>query len=242
MNGSGHRVRATARAAARAVLFLSIAAGSAFAQDSTAAASNAKASTPLDRAAALYRGAPSLRALFDQTLTSPTSKTVRSSSGEYVQRGTGTFAIRYTEPKGDAIVSDGEALWLYLPSTSKNSVIKMPGAAGSGMNFLAQLLSSPREHYVVGTTADTTFGGRAHAVYTLTPKQGAAPFIRATLWIGKRDSRLWMLETVESSGMVRRVRFKSVTLNASVPKSATTFTVPDGVKIVDQAALLGGKP
>jgi outer membrane lipoprotein-sorting protein len=121
-------------------------------------------------------------------------------------------------------------------------VIKMPGAAGSGMNFLAQLLSSPREHYVVGTVADTSFGGRTHAVYTLTPKKGAAPFVRATLWIGKRDALLWMLETVEPSGMIRRVRFRSIKPNASVPKAATTFVVPDGVKIVDQAALLGGKP
>ena len=76
----------------------------------------------------------------EESLPSATKKTVRPSAGEYVQRTAGIFAIRYTEPKGDAIISDGDALWLYLPSTSKNSVIKMPGAAGSGMNFLAQLL------------------------------------------------------------------------------------------------------
>ena len=241
MTGRGFHAAATARAAARAVLFLSLIAVRAVAQDS-ASAPPVKLNAPLDRAATIYRNAKSLRATFDQTLTSPTSKTVRPSAGEYFQRTAGIFAIRYTEPKGDAIVSDGEALWLYLPSTSKNSVIKMPGAAGSGMNFLAQLLSSPREHYVVGTVADTTFGGRTHAVYTLTPKNGAAPFLRATMWIGKRDALLWMLETVEPSGMIRRVQFTAIKPNASVSKAATTFVVPDGVKIVDQAALLGGKP
>ncbi len=241
MTGLAVHRTATARATARAVLFFSLIAGQAMAQDSIGTPV-VKLSTPLDRAASVYRKAKSLRATFDQTLTSPTSKTVRPAAGEYLQRSAGIFAIRYTDPKGDAIVSDGEVLWLYLPSTMKNSVMKMPGAAGSGMNFLAQLLSSPREHYVVGTSADTSFAGRSHAVYTLTPKQGKAPFVRATLWIGKRDALLWMLETVEPSGMIRRVRFTSIKPNARVPKSATTFVVPDGVKIVDQAALLGGKP
>jgi chaperone LolA len=241
VTNSAVHASATARAVARAVLFLSLIAVRAFAQD-TASAPVKKSNAPLDRATTLYRNAKSLRASFEQTLTSPTSKTVRPAAGEYVQRGSGMFAIRYTEPKGDAIISDGEALWLYLPSSSKNAVIKMPGAAGQGMNFLAQLLASPREHYVIGTSADTSVDGRTLAVYSLTPKKGAAPFLRATLWIGKRDALLWMLETVEPSGMIRRVRFTSIKPNASVPKSATTFVVPDGVKIVDQAALLGGKP
>lgn len=241
MTGLAVHPIATARAVARAVLILALSAASVRAQD-TAGAAAATPQTPLDRAAALYRGAQSLRASFDQTLTSPTSQTVRPAAGEYVQRSAGVFAIRYSNPKGDAIVSDGTSLWLYLPSTLKNSVVKMPGAAGAGMNFLAQLLSSPREHYVIGTSADTTYASRSHAVYTLTPKNGKAPFVRAIVWIGRRDGLLWMLETVEPSGMIRRVRFTTIRLNAPVPKSATTFVLPDSVRIVDQAALLGGKP
>jgi chaperone LolA len=247
VTGPAFHATATGRAGARAVLLFAVSAvfavftSRASAQDS-ASAPAVKANTPLDRAAARYRDAKSLRATFNQTLTSPTSKTVRAAAGEYMQRSAGIFAIRYTDPKGDAIISDGQVLWLYLPSSMKNSVMKMPGAAGSGMNFLAQLLSSPRVNYVVGAAPDTTFGGRTHAVYSLTPKKGTVPFVRATLWIGKRDALLWMLETVEPSGMIRRVRFTSIRPNATVPKSATTFVVPDGVKIVDQAALLGGKP
>jgi outer membrane lipoprotein-sorting protein len=95
VTGLAVHATATARATARAVLLCLLITGRAIAQDS-ASAPTVKLSTPLDRAASVYRKAKSLRATFDQTLTSPTSKTVRSAAGEYLQRTAGIFAIRAT--------------------------------------------------------------------------------------------------------------------------------------------------
>ncbi len=197
--------------------------------------------TVLDRAAASYASARSIRATFEQTLAPP-GGTVRTAKGEYLQQGSARFAFRFSEPAGDVIVCDGTSLWLYLPSSAKSQVLKMPAQMAGGFSLLEQLLAKPRQQYIVTPRADTTVGDHRVAVFALAPRDQRAPFQRAVVWIGKADALLWMMETVEPSGLVRRVRFSSIRANASIPDGALTFRVPEGVKVVDQAALMGGKP
>jgi outer membrane lipoprotein carrier protein len=196
----------------------------------------------VDRAARQYRAARTVRASFDQLLTSPGTGTARASRGEYFQSGGSRFALRFADPQGDAIVNDGAALWLYLPSTAKGQVMKLPAQAGEGMDVLAELLAAPSANYVAVRLRDETVDAHATAVYALSPKRSDLPFTRATLWIGKSDALIWQLETVEQSGLVRRVHFTSVRTGVDIPADALVFTVPPGVKVLDQAALFGKKP
>jgi chaperone LolA len=196
----------------------------------------------LDRAARTYRSAETLRATFEQTLTNPSTKTSHAATGEFLQRGPTHLAFRFSEPAGDAIVIDGDVIWMYFPSTSKGQVMKMPREAGAGLDFLTELLSAPREHYAIASLPGEMVGSHATAVFALTPKRPNGPFTRATLWLGRDDAILWQLETVEPSGLVRRLEFTSVRFNAALPKGALTFVAPEGVRVIDQAALLGGKP
>jgi outer membrane lipoprotein carrier protein len=172
----------------------------------------------------------------------PGTQFAHASRGEFFQGGALRFAFRFSEPAGDAIVSDGSALWVYLPSTAKGQVLKMPGEAGHSFDFLTQLLTAPREHYAVSVLPDTAVGSHGVVTYGLTPKGAGAPFTRATLWVGRADALLWQLEVVEPSGLVRRVQFSAIRTNVSLPGDALVFTVPDGVRVIDQAALLRGKP
>jgi outer membrane lipoprotein carrier protein len=196
----------------------------------------------LDRAARAYASARSIRAQFEQTLTNQNTKTSHVSRGEFFQGGPMRFAFRFTEPAGDAIVSDGSALWVYLPSSAKGQVLKLPGEAGHALDFLTEILSAPREHYTVKVLPDTTVGSHEVAVYALTPKETSAPFGRSTLWVGRADALLWMMEAVEPSGLVRRVQFSAIRTNVELPKGALTFVVQEGVQVIDQSALLRGKP
>jgi len=198
--------------------------------------------TLVDRAARNYHGARTVRATFEQTLTSPATGTVHSARGEYFQAGTTRFALRFTEPNGDAIVNDGTSLWLYLPSTAKGQVIKMPSQAGAGLDVLAELLSAPKADYVTVRMRDERVDAHATTVFALSPKKADMPFTRATLWIGKSDALIWQLETVELSGLVRRVRFTSVRTEVDLPADALVFTVPAGVKVIDSGSLMGKKP
>lgn len=226
--------RRAARAAVRASFISAALTAALGSQDSTGAL--------LDRAAREYASIRTVRAQFEQTLTNPNTGATRTAQGEFFQRGPSRFALRFSDPAGDAIVSDGGALWLYLPSSAKGQVLKLPREAGAGLDFLTQLLTAPREHYAVSVLGDTMVGPRATAVFALTPTGANAPFTRATLWVGRRDAFLWQVETVEPSGLVRRVRFTAIRTNVPLPGNALTFRVPEGVRVIDQMALLGGKP
>ena len=223
-----------ARAAVRALLFSAAFGGALPAQDSSAAL--------LDRAARAFASVRTVRAQFAQTLTNPGARSVQASHGEFFQRGPSRFAFRFSDPPGDAIVSDGVALWVYVPSAARGQVLKMPGESGAALDFLTQLLAAPREHYTVAIRPDSSIGSHPVAVFALSPKSGNAPFTHATLWVGRDDLLLWQLEAVERSGLVRRVTFSAIRTNIDLPGGALAFTVPEGVRVIDQAALFGGKP
>jgi len=198
--------------------------------------------TLVDRAVRQYRSARTVRASFEQALTSPATGTVRASRGEYFQGGGSRFAIRFADPAGDAIVNDGTSLWLYLPSTAKGQVIKLPSRAGAGFDVLASLLTAPKTAYLATRLRDESVDPHVTTVFALAPKTSDMPFTRATLWIGKSDALVWQLEVVEQSGLMRRVRFTAVRTGVDLPDGALVFSVPAGVKVVDQAALFGQKP
>ncbi|MFI5312219.1 MAG: outer membrane lipoprotein carrier protein LolA [Gemmatimonadales bacterium] len=235
--------RARSTLAAVAVLVSSLASANArlSAQDPRLSSIDSAAS-PLDRAARAYASARTARAEFVQTLVNPGTNFNQVTRGEFFQRGPLRFAFRFTEPAGDAIVSDGDALWVYLPSAAKGQVLKLPGESAHSFDFLSELLGAPREHYTIRSLGDTVIASHPVATYALAPKQSSAPFTRATLWVGRADALLWQLEAIEPSGLVRRLQFSAIHTDVELPKGALTFTVPEGVKVIDSAGLLGRKP
>ncbi|MBI5600525.1 MAG: outer membrane lipoprotein carrier protein LolA [Gemmatimonadetes bacterium] len=193
-------------------------------------------------AAAKFAGARTMRAGFEQTLLSPLSATPRTSRGELMQRPPSRFAFRFTEPKGDAIISDGEALWVYLPSTAKGQVLKLPREVGGAFDVVARLLANPGDRSQVRVLPETErVGGKAVTVFALTPRAEGAPFESAKVWIGA-DKLVRQIEVVEPGGLRRRMRFINMRLGVALPRRAFVFEVPAGVRIVDQAALMGGAP
>ena len=220
----------------RVVLLVALATRLAAAQDSAATTTSL-----VDRAAQQYRAATTVHASFEQALTAPGSAP-QASRGEYFQGSSSRFALRFTDPAGDAVVNDGAALWLYLPSSAKGQVIKMKSGAGTKFDLLGELLSAPKADYATVRVRDETIDGHATTVYALSPRKADLPFTRATLWIGKADAIIWQLETVEPGGLDRRVRFSSVQMDGAVPASEFAFVVPEGVKVIDQASLFGKKP
>ena len=190
-------------------------------------------------AAAKFAGAKTMRASFEQTLISPVSTTPRVSRGELMQRAPNRFAFRFPDPAGDAVVSDGEALWIYVPSTAKGQVLKLPREAGGAFDVVARLLANPGDRTQVRVMPEADrVGGEAVTTFALTPRANGAPFQTAKVWIGA-DRLVRQIEVEEPGGLRRRVRFMNMRLGVPLPRRAFEFQVPPGVRIVDQAALLG---
>jgi outer membrane lipoprotein-sorting protein len=213
-------------------------------QTSTPPAPNAQsaADSLLDRAARFVASARPMRAAFEQTLYNPDIKQTKVSRGEFGQQGAARFAFRFTDPPGDAIVADGSAIWVYLPSASRGQALKLPIAQGAQLDLITQLLTAPRASYKITTGKPIELGGRPVVVVQLEPKVAGTPFTHATLWLDRDDALVRQLEAVEPSGLVRKIRFSEMRTDVELPAAMLTFTVPTGVKVLDASGLFGVKP
>ena len=101
------------------------------------------------RSSRVYRSVSSLSADFVQVIDNPMIDSA-TSRGTLVQAGPDKLAMRFTDPPGEAIVIDGQSIWLYTPSTTPGQVIRMGLPSGGpvyGYNILAWLLDRPAERY-----------------------------------------------------------------------------------------------
>ena len=192
------------------------------------------AETIIDRAAAAYNRLNSMRAEFRQTLTNPLTGTTQSTSGELLRRKPNLMTISFNN--GDRVTADGSTLWVFLPSSVPDQVIRVPytrGNAGS-VDPADQFLRSPRTRYTVTSAGSATVGGRATTILDLVPRRKNDPISRAKLWIDTRDYTLRQFEVETTNGLKRRVVVTSFVANPQLDRSKFRFTVPRGAKVVDQ--------
>ena len=191
----------------------------------------------IDRAVAAWGKVKTVRGSFEQTVTNSLTGTSADSKGEYAQERPNRLAIRFAAPMTDAIVADGKAVWVYLPTSAPGQVLKRPATdrASVPIDLTGQFLDAPRTKYDITPSGARTVSGHAAHGLVLTPKKGVtAPFTKATVWVDDDDSLIREFEVVESTGVTRHIRLTSVELNPTVDRTTFTFVVPKGVKVVDQ--------
>jgi outer membrane lipoprotein carrier protein len=208
------------------LLGLTLAPGLAHAQDADAI---------VGRSSRVYRSLSSLRADFVQVIDNPMIDSAES-RGTLVQAGEDKLAMRFTDPPGEAIVIDGQHVWIYTPSTTPGQVIRMSVPSGPvyGYNMLAWLLDHPAERYKASYVRTDRLNGRTVDIVQLVPAVPDLPFERAVLWLDREDGLPRRLEISEPSGATRTLTLSKVRTNQKVPKGTFTFEVPSGVRVVDQ--------
>lgn len=189
----------------------------------------------IERAARAYQRITSFSANFKQVLSDSMIGTY-DSQGNLVQSGESKLAMRFTDPQGDAIVMDGEHIWVYTPSTTPGQVIrlKVPSDPTYGPNLLAWFLTNPGERYSARYVKEDAIGGRAVDVVALTPLDKSLPFTGATVYLDQYDYLPRRLEVREKGGNRRTLTLSSVETNRRVAPSTFTFSVPSGVRVIDQ--------
>ena len=188
------------------------------------------------RASQVYRSLTSLGADFVQVINNPMIDSA-TTKGSLVQAGQDKVAMRFTDPPGEAIVIDGQYVWVYTPSTTPGQVIRMRVPSGGpiyGYNILAWLLDRPAERYKATYVRSDRVDARPVDVVQLEPAVPDLPFDRAILWLDKEDGLPRRLDITEHSGATRTLILSKVRTNRSVQKDTFTFTVPSGVRVVDQ--------
>ena len=191
----------------------------------------------LDRAVAAWAKVKTARASFEQTITNPLTGRTLSATGEYQQERPGKLAVSFADPANDRIIADGKFVWLYLPSSAPDQVIKsVQGAGGTGtVDLTAQFLTAPRSRYTVNPVGTLVVSGRPTHGYNLIPKSAeGAPFKVASVWIDDDDATIRQFEVSEPNGVLRRIRLTSLKVNVPVDHSAFVFAAPKGVRVVER--------
>jgi outer membrane lipoprotein carrier protein len=196
---------------------------------------NPDPSAIIARAAEKYRAITSFRAEFRQVISDSMIGTYES-RGELVQSGESQLAMRFSDPKGDAIVMDGEHLWVYTPSTTPGQVVrlKIPSDPTYGPNVLAWILTDPVDRYRSRYLRQDAVAGRPVDVIALAPVDPTLPFTEAVVSIDQFDNLPRRLEIREKSGQRRTLVLTGVETNRRVTAETFRFVVPKDARIVDQ--------
>ncbi|HEY4129650.1 MAG TPA: outer membrane lipoprotein carrier protein LolA, partial [Gemmatimonadaceae bacterium] len=103
----------------------------------------------IDRAVAAWAKVRTVRGTFEQTVSNSLTGTSATAHGTYVQERPNKLAIRFSQPASDQIVSDGHAVWIYLPSSMPGQVTKRSATDKSAtpIDLIGPFLDSPRTKY-----------------------------------------------------------------------------------------------
>lgn len=193
------------------------------------------ASEIIGRAARTYRDAEPIRADFTQVIVDRMVGTFES-RGTLVQGVHGKLQMRFSDPKGDAIVVDGTRIWVYTPSTTPGQVLRLAVKASPvyGYNVLDWLIDRPTERYKLTWLRTETIGGRPTDAVEMVPQVADLPFTKAVLWIDQGDGLPRRFEFTERSGATRTLTLSKIRPNQRVDDAAFRFDLPAGVRVIDQ--------
>ena len=175
-----------------------------------------------------------LRAEFAQTLENPMMGASVFSRGSLFLIPPSRFAMRFTDPPGDRIVSDGTWLWLHLPSSVPNQVIRqpIPNRGAATPNLLAQFVDRPLEHYLASYIGSDTVVGDVVDVVRLVPRRDDDPFSFAEVAISRATGLVRRLMVVEPAGQRRTILFDQLQIDTDIPDAELQFVVPPGTRVI----------
>src|SRR5690606_16973039 len=183
--------------------------------------------------ATAYENVQSMQATFVMQFDNPLLRQQTTSRGTLYQQRPDRIALRFTEPDGDVIVSDGEHFYIYQPSIDANQATQSPvtPGGGGGVDLQAQFVGTPTERFRYTLEGRENVGDRPAHVMTLVPRE-RAEYRSLKVWFDTRDTLARRFEITEHNGSVRRFDLSDLRINPSIPASAFRFTPPSNVRIV----------
>jgi chaperone LolA len=158
-----------------------------------------------------------------------------NSRGTLMQRRPDRILLRFSQPAGDIIVSDGAHIWVYYPSVDVKQVIRAAAGSGGagGVDLQAQFVGDPLQRFDYVTHGTEAVAGREADVLTLTPKSEIG-YDKLKVWIDRRDGLVRRFEITEHNGSTRRFELSDLELNPTLQDDVFEFTPPAGATIVDR--------
>jgi len=188
----------------------------------------------LRRASAAYADVRSLQADFVMSFTNPLTRQTGTSRGTLYQRRPDRIALRFSEPAGDLLVSDGTHFYQYYPSVDAKQATRFAAGASDQdrIDLQAQFLGNPVERFSWTLHGTENVSGRSTSVLTLVPRADAE-YRSLKVWIDTRDHLARRFEITERNGVVRRFDLSNMQTNTNIADAVFRFTPPDGVRVIN---------
>ena len=188
----------------------------------------------LRRAASAYKNVASMKADFTQKRDNPILGSTTVSRGTLYQKRPDRFLMKFSDPAGDVIVSDGRYFWLYYPSADRRQVMRAPaqtGAAG-GVDLQAQFLGDPLTRFTHTYHGKQSVDGRSTHVLTLVPRENAG-YKSLKVWIDDKDAMVRRFVLVENNGLRQEFTLSGLAINPALSNDLFKFTPPADAHIIE---------
>jgi outer membrane lipoprotein-sorting protein len=187
----------------------------------------------LERAAARYGELRSLQAEFSMAYENPLLRSRTTGQGSMFQKRPDRLLLRFSEPAGDIILSDGQHFWLYYPSVDAAQVLRSEAAAGSssGVDLQAQFLGDPTRRFSYTLDGEEAVAGRPAWRLTLKPREQLG-YRQLRVWIDQRDHLARRFEITEDNGSIRRFDLRNLKIDPALADDIFRFDVPAGARVI----------
>ncbi|HSH45035.1 MAG TPA: outer-membrane lipoprotein carrier protein LolA, partial [Longimicrobiales bacterium] len=152
------------------------------------------------------------------------------SAGTLYQRQPDLFLMRFSDPEGDVIVSDGDYFWVYYPSVDPKQVIRSERGA-QGLDLRSQFVGDPTQRFNAEYNRREEVRGRPAHVVTLVPRE-ALGYRRLVVWIDAEDRLVRRFELTEENSNVRCFELTDLRVNPELPASLFAFDPPADAHVV----------
>jgi outer membrane lipoprotein carrier protein len=189
-----------------------------------AAAAHADA---VDALRSFVRDAKTGRAAFTQTVTSPDGAKKKVSSGNFEFSRPNRFRFAYAKPFEQAIVADGQKVWIYDPDLNQASSRRITQALGATP---AALLAGGSLEKDFDLQALPSRDGLDWVQATPKQKEGGVQVLRVAF----KGPTLAALEIVDGFGQRSLLQFSDVATNVAIAADRFAFTPPKGADVLEQ--------
>jgi len=186
----------------------------------------------VERADAALDDLSTLRAKFVQRVENPILEKTEIGHGTLSYRAPDRFRIAYRYPEGDVVVHDGRFVWIFLPSSQPEQVIRQPAGASGVRNPMTYLRDLRQGYAVEHAGVEEVAGGSAdHLV--LTPESSDVAFARIDVWVDRGTGLLRQVRTRTPDDLVTTYTFQTLEPGADLESGLFRFTPPEGVEVYD---------
>ena len=154
---------------------------------------------------------------------------LEESSGQLRISRPGRFRWDYDPPVEQAIVADGERMWVYDIDLEQVTIRKLTDALGTSPAAVLSSGGNPKQNYRV---KDLGQQGKIGWV-SLHSKEETAIF--SEIQLGFERGTLRLIQLLDDLGQITRIVLSDVKENIAIGAEWFAFEVPQGVDIIDEA-------